>query len=146
MMPIAHDSSVTCISAQVGKLCQITSKLSFNCRRDQLLRPRSQQFRQRVRNPISTCKIIQLSQNLRKQSPRHPFSARGVPQVSLDHSKSYPRYPIGHPHCFPGIWVHHFAVQLAPRRPSSSEGCCTTPLWLEKWTGHCTSVANINLH
>jgi hypothetical protein len=61
MMPIAHDSRVTCLSAQVGKLSQITGKLSFNCCCDQLLRPRSQQIRQRVRDPISTRKINNVS-------------------------------------------------------------------------------------
>jgi hypothetical protein len=57
MMPIAHNSRVTCISAQVGKLCQITGKLGFNSCCDQFLRSRSQQIRQRIRHPVSTRKI-----------------------------------------------------------------------------------------
>ena len=61
MMPIAHDSSVTCISAQVGKLRQITGKLGFNSCRDQFLRSRSEQIRQRIRHPVSTRKINNVS-------------------------------------------------------------------------------------
>ena len=61
MMPIAHDSRVTCLSAQVRKLSQITGKFNFNCCCDQLLRPRFKQIRQRVRDPVSTCKINKVS-------------------------------------------------------------------------------------
>jgi hypothetical protein len=60
-MSISHDSRVTCLSAQVRKLSQITGKLSFNCCCDQLLRPRSKQIRQRVRDPVSTRKINNVS-------------------------------------------------------------------------------------
>ena len=58
---IAHDGRVTCLSTHVGKLSQITGKLSFNWCCDQLLRPRSQQIRQRVRDPVSTRKISNVS-------------------------------------------------------------------------------------
>ena len=61
MMPIAHESRVTCLSTHVGKLSQITGKLSFNCCCYQLLRPRSKQIRQRVRDPVSTRKITNVS-------------------------------------------------------------------------------------
>ena len=49
---IAHNSRVTCFSTHVGKLSQITGKLSFNCCCYQLLRPRSKQIRQRIRDPV----------------------------------------------------------------------------------------------
>jgi hypothetical protein len=58
---IAHDSRVTCFSTHVGKLSQITGKLSFNWCCDQLLRPRSKQIRQRVRDPVSTREINKVS-------------------------------------------------------------------------------------
>jgi hypothetical protein len=61
MVPVAHDSSVTCLSAQLSKLCQIIGKLSLNCCRDQLLCPRPQQLRQRVHHPVSTRKINNVS-------------------------------------------------------------------------------------
>jgi hypothetical protein len=56
-MPIAYHSCVTRLSAQVGKMRQITCKLCLDCCRDQLLGSRSQQIRQRVRHPVSTRKI-----------------------------------------------------------------------------------------
>jgi hypothetical protein len=57
MMPIPYHSCVTCLSAQVGKLRQITGKLCLDCCRDQLLGSRSRQICQRVRHPVSTRKI-----------------------------------------------------------------------------------------
>ena len=61
MVPVAHDCCVTGFGAQTGKLRQITGKLGFNCCRDQLLCSRFQQFCQRVRHPVSTCKIYNVS-------------------------------------------------------------------------------------
>jgi len=61
MMPIAYHGWVTCLSAQVGKLRQITDKLCLDCCRDQLLGSRSQQIRQSVSNPVSTGKINNVS-------------------------------------------------------------------------------------
>jgi hypothetical protein len=61
MMPIAYHSCVTCLSAQVGKLRQITGKLCLDCCRDQLLGSCPQQIRQRVRHPVSTRKINNVS-------------------------------------------------------------------------------------
>jgi hypothetical protein len=61
MMPVAYDRCVTCIRAQVRKLYQITGKLCLDCCRDQLLGSRSQQIRQRVRDPVSTRKINNVS-------------------------------------------------------------------------------------
>jgi transposase len=83
MMPIAHDSSVTCISAQVGKLRQITGKLGFNSCRDQFLRSRSEQIRQRIRHPVSTRKINNVSR----------FHGRVSPSVGLlSHNNNSTRY------------------------------------------------------
>jgi hypothetical protein len=52
MMPIAHDSRVTCIRAHVGELRKIAGKLCLNCCRDQFLR---------IRHPVSTRKINNVS-------------------------------------------------------------------------------------
>ena len=72
-MPIAHDSRVTCLSTHVGKLNQITGKFSFNCCCNQLLRPRSQQIRPRVRDPDST----RTSNNI------SPFHSGVSPSIAL---------------------------------------------------------------
>ena len=72
-MPIAHDSRVTCLSTHVSKLSQITGKFSFNCCCNQLLRPRSQQIRPRVREPDST----RTSNNI------SPFHSGVSPSVAL---------------------------------------------------------------
>jgi hypothetical protein len=61
MMPIAYHSCVICLSAQVGKLRQIIGQFCLNGCRDQLLCSRSQQIRQRVRDPVSTRKINNVS-------------------------------------------------------------------------------------
>jgi hypothetical protein len=52
---------MTGLSARAGKLRQIALKLSFNCCCDQLLGSRSQKIRQRVRDPVSTRKINNVS-------------------------------------------------------------------------------------
>jgi hypothetical protein len=85
MMPIAHDSRVTCLSTHVGKLSQITGKLSFNCCCNQLLRPRSQQIRQRIRDPVSTCKTNKVSR----------FHSGVSPSVALlSFNNKSPRYAV----------------------------------------------------
>ena len=85
MMPIAHESRVTCLSAHIGRLSQITGKLSFNWCCDQLLRPRSQQIRQRVRDPVSTRKISNVSR----------FHCGVSPSVALlSFNNKSPRYAV----------------------------------------------------
>ena len=61
MMSIACEGRVTCIRANVSELRKIAGKLYLNCCRDQFLRSRSEQFRQRIRHPVSTRKINNVS-------------------------------------------------------------------------------------
>jgi len=82
---IAHDGRVTCFSMQVGRLSQITGKFSFNCCCNQLLRPRSEQIRQRIRDPVSTCKTNKVSR----------FHSGVSPSVALlSFNNKSPRYAV----------------------------------------------------
>jgi hypothetical protein len=82
---IAHDGRVTCFSMHVGRLSQITGKFSFNCCCNQLLRPRSQQIRQRIRDPVSTCKTNKVSR----------FHSGVSPSVALlSFNNKSPRYAV----------------------------------------------------
>lgn len=61
MIPSADYSRVTGLSMQVRKLCQISAQPGFDSCLYQVLRPRSQQIRQRIRDPVSTVKINTVS-------------------------------------------------------------------------------------